>query len=99
MTQIISIEKVKESLYLQCDVSNLELVAKSILGLHTFTGCDTTSPFWDKGKVKPPKIPLKSRRYNVKFANTDVSTSLRDNAFKCFSFVIFMAVKGTEPIP
>lgn len=82
MTQIISIEKVKESLYLQCDVSNLELVAKSILGLHT--GCDTTSPFWGKGKVKPLKIPLKSRRYNVKFANTDVSTSLRDIVLSVF---------------
>ena len=33
-----------------------------------------------QAKVKPCIIPLKSRLYNVKFANTDVDASLGDIA-------------------
>ena len=76
--QIISIEKVKQSLSLQY-VNDMELGAKSILSLHAFTGCDTTSAFCSKGKVKPLNIFLKSSRYINTFANIGVEESLGDN--------------------
>ena len=56
----------------------MELTAKSI---HAFTGCDTTSAFCDKGKVKPLKILLKSKRYIVTFAKIGANASLEDDAF------------------
>ena len=77
--QIISIEKVKQSLSLQYDVNDMELGAKSILSLHAFTGCDTTSAFCSKGKVKPLNIFLKSSHYINTFANIGVDESLGDN--------------------
>ena len=76
---IISIEKVKQSLSLQYDVNDMELGAKSILSLHAFTGCDTTSAFCSKGKVKPLNIFLKRSHYINTFANIGVDESLGDN--------------------
>ena len=39
-----------------------------------------------QAKVKTCIIPLKSRQFNVKFANTDVDASLGDIALNVFRF-------------
>ena len=66
---------------LQHDVHDMDLAAKSKLSLHAFTGCDTTSGFCGKGKVKPLKIFLKGRHYIFTFAKTGVNASLEDDTF------------------
>lgn len=68
-----------------------ELAAKSILGSHAFTECDTTSAFCDKEKVKP----------FIKFADLSVNGNLQDGALNIFNslFVTLMAIKGAAPIP
>ena len=57
----------------------MELAAKSILSLHAFTGCDTTSALCGKGKVKPLNILLKSSHNVNTFANIGVDASLGDD--------------------
>ena len=68
--RIISIEKVKNTLILRYDLQPTitELLSKSLLGFHAFTGCDTVSAFSNKGKVKPLKILLKNQKYMETFA-------------------------------
>ena len=58
----------------------MELAARSILSLHAFTGCNNTSAFCGKGKVKPLNILLKSSHYMNTFANIGVDASLGDDA-------------------
>ena len=68
--RIISINKVKQSLILRYDLQNIDiqLLLKSFLSFHELTGCDTTSSFSGKGKVKPFKIMLKNQSYMEEFA-------------------------------
>ena len=67
---IISIDKVKQSLILRYNLQNIDiqLLLKSLLSLHALTGCDTTSSFSGKGKVKPFKVMLKNQSYIEEFA-------------------------------
>ena len=66
--RIISITKVIESIKITYDLDNVDLVVKALLSLHAFTGCDTTSAFCGKGKVKPLKTMLKNSSYINAFA-------------------------------
>ena len=43
---------------MQCNRDIGLVVCNALLGLHVFTGCDTTSSFMRKGKVKPFKLML-----------------------------------------
>ena len=38
-------------------------VSKALLGLHAFTGSDTTSAFMRKGKIRPFKIMKRNDQY------------------------------------
>ena len=38
-------------------------ISKALLGLHAFTGCDNTSAFMRKGKVRPFRIMQGNERY------------------------------------
>ena len=77
----------------------MELAAKSILRLHAFTGCDTTSAFCGKEKLKPLNILLKNSHYINTFANIGVDASLADDASNVLQqFVIFISIKGKTPI-
>lgn len=55
------------------------MAAKSILSLDACIGCSTTSAYCGKGKMKPVKIFLKSRRYIIAFTNITMNASLGDN--------------------
>ena len=77
----------------------MELAAKSILRLHAFTGCDTTSAFCGKEKLKPLNILLKNSHYINTFANIGVDASLVDDTSNVLQqFVIFISIKGKTPI-
>ena len=47
----------------------------SLIGLHSFTGCDTVSSFNSRGKVKPLKLMVKHVEYMEAFA--ELGTSYR----------------------
>ena len=68
--RIISIDKVKQSLILRYDLQNIDiqLPLKSLISLNALTGCDNTSPFSGKGKLKPFKVMLKNQNYIEEFA-------------------------------
>ena len=54
---------------------DIQLLLKSVIRLHALTGCDITSSFSGKGKVKPFKVMLKNQSYIKEFAAFgDVST-------------------------
>ena len=36
---------------------------KSLIGFHSFTGCNTINAFAGRGKVKPIKLMLKDEKY------------------------------------
>jgi len=44
------------------------VVYSAFLGLHAFTGCDSTSAFRDKGEVKPMKMLLKGEKFKKAFS-------------------------------
>ena len=67
-------------------------VAEALLGLHVFTGCDTTSAFHGKGKAKAFKIFQDCEHYQEAFKNLgqdfnvsdDVRASLEDFVCKLY---------------
>ena len=50
-----------------CEASK-EMIMESLIGLHSFTGCDTTSAFAGRGKVKPLTLILKDQDYAETFS-------------------------------
>ena len=53
--KLIDVEKVVSKI----DYENEAGVCKGLLGLRAFTGCDTTSAFHSRGKVKALRVMLK----------------------------------------
>ena len=54
-----------------------ESLTSVLLGLHAFTGCDSTSAFRGKGEVIPIKILLKSEKFKKAFSL--LGSSWKDN--------------------
>ena len=68
-----------------------ELYFKAILGFHCFSGCDSTSSFSGRGKIKPLKILGKSASYINAFAALGSITEIDDSTAKSLeSFVCHM---------
>ena len=53
-------------------------VCNALLGIHGFTGCDSTSFFKGKGKVRPMKLALKSPLFCSTFAKLGESWDITD---------------------
>ena len=53
-----------------------ELLMKSLIGIHRFTGCDTISSFAGRGKVKPLAVMVKDIKYIEAFAELGSETSV-----------------------
>ena len=56
------------------DVHKLE--SDAILGLHVFTGCDTTSAFLKRGKMKPLKLMRKNPSFREAFQTLDTKITV-----------------------
>ena len=65
---IISISRIIYKLKVTYGFQESEIIIQSIIGFHAFTGCDTTSAFWRKGKVPPLRIVLKNSEFMMTFA-------------------------------
>ena len=60
------------------DVEDIEQACQALLGLPTFTGCDTVSAFSGKGKTKSVKLMLKENSYINLFNSFGNETSLSE---------------------
>ena len=69
------------NLFNPCNVDR-ELMMKSLIGYHCFTGCDTVSSFASRGKIKPLNLMIKNQEYIECFSEigvqSDVSSDLMD---------------------
>jgi len=72
----------------RCDVSK-EVLMQSLVGFHSFTGCDTISAFAGRGKVKPLKLMLNDSSYVHAFSQLGNQTQIVD-LLKIKSFVCHM---------
>ena len=76
--RITTVTKVAEYIFNTlkgCDVSK-ETLMKSLIRFHSFTGCDTTSLFAGRVKVKPLKLMLNDARYVQAFAQLGQHTEI-----------------------
>ena len=67
-TRIISIQQILDKIEDKFEVDDINQAADAILGLHTFTGCDTVSAFCRKGKFRQLNLVLKNQRVIERFA-------------------------------
>ena len=67
---------------LRYNLQDTEMLSKSLLSLHAFSGCDTVSAFCGKGKVKPLKIMAKNPTYIEQFAAIGNSSAISEEQMK-----------------
>ena len=61
--RIISIERIIDKLVKRFSLKNISSATDAILGLHAFTGRETVSAFWRKGKVRTLKLLLRNDQH------------------------------------
>ena len=66
--RIISILQIIDKLKGTYGFQESEIIIQSIIGFHVFTGRDTTSAFWRKGKVRLLHLMLKNPEFMMIFA-------------------------------
>ena len=66
--RIISISRIIDKLKGTYGFQESEIIIQSIIGFHAFIGCNTTSTFWRKGKVRPLHLMLKNPEFMMTFA-------------------------------
>ena len=79
--KIIDIKAVGENFVTSMNVCNVtdELFLESIIGFHSFAGCDTVSTISRWGKAKPLKLKTKSFRYIEAFSMFGKEITLADS--------------------
>ena len=91
--RIIDITKVADHVYESlnsCEVSK-EILMKSLVGFHSFTGCDTISAFAGRGKIKPLKLMVRDVRYVEAFDQLGEHTEITGNLLQTIkAFVCHM---------
>ena len=83
----------------QCEASK-ELILEALIGIHSFTGCDTISAFAGKGKVKPLNLMMKDKKYVETFSRLGKSVNVDDdvmNEIKRFVCHIY-GWRGTQSL-
>ena len=66
-----------------------ESLTPVLLGLHAFTGCDSTSAFRGKGEVIPIKILLKSEKFKKAFSLLGSSWKDNDSFLEVMELFVF----------
>ena len=92
--RIINITAVVENINQNLNFSDatLESLLSALIGFHSFTGCDTTSSFAGRGKVKPLMLMLKSKEYIETFKSLGAQIEIADstvtwlNRFVCHMY-------------
>ena len=75
-----------------------EVFLKSLIGYHNFSGCETTSAFAGRGKIKPLLVMLNSVRHIENFSHFGECINLEEGMFKELEqFVCHMYGKNISP--
>ena len=69
----------------------------ALIGLHSFTGCDTTSAFAGKGKVKPLKVLQKCPDFLPCMSNLGKTWELSENQFKALEAFVCRMYLPNQP--
>ena len=84
--RMISISSVAE--YIDTDLNpksiHRHLLLRSLIGIHSFTGCDTVSSFAGKGKVKPFNLMVRYIEYIEAFANLGSTEVISNDYLQIF---------------
>jgi len=70
--------------------TRLSVKIRSLAGFHAFTGCDTTSAFFRKGKKGPMKILEKNSEFVQYFKNNDTPNEIAASINPAERFVCHM---------
>jgi hypothetical protein len=75
-----------------------EILIESLIGIHSFTGCDTISSFAGRGKIKPLNLMVRQQRYIEAFAELGKNIHITESLFEIIqSFVCHMyGSKGND---
>ena len=83
--RIINLQAIKESLdgeIPETEEYSIDDFMSALPGLHSFTGCDSTSAFSGKGKVKALKLMINSARFVTLFQHLGTSWDLEEEINK-----------------
>ena len=94
--RILSIERILENLKRKYNLTDVEEAASSIVALHAFTGGDTVSAFWRKGKKRPLQLMLKNEEFIKHFNQLGSQWTVNDELLMNLeAFVCLMYGSGT----
>ena len=80
--RIISIERIIDKLTKRFSLKIISSATDAILGLHAFTGCDTVSAFYRKGKVRSLKLLLTNDQFILPCALLGNEWTVSENLMK-----------------
>ena len=86
----------------KCAMSHTLLLCTTLLGLHTFTGCDSTSAFKGKGKLKAIKSLEKDESFQRTFAKLGDSWAVDDSVIddiERFTFFVWEPMNDESQRP
>ena len=63
-------------------------MCSALLGLHTFTGCDSNSSFMKKGKIRPIKAMKRDNKYVQAFQKLGTNDNVTDNDIKTLELFV-----------
>ena len=90
-TRIISINRLINTMESKYDLVDINAATDAMIGFHAFTGCDSISAFWRKGKVRPLDLMLKNPDFIASFVEVGSSWDVSENLYKQMeSFVCAM---------
>ena len=94
--RILSTERILENLKRKYNLTDVEEAASSIVAFHAFTGCDTVSAFWRKGKKRPLQLMLKNEEFIMHFNQLGSQWIVNDELLMNLEvFVYLMYGSGT----
>ena len=94
--RILSTERILENLKRKYNLTDVEEAASSIVAVHAFTGCDTVSAFWRKGKKRPHQLMLKNEELIKHFNQLRSQWTVNDELLMNLeAFVCLMYGSGT----
>ena len=73
---------------LHYNLQDTELLLKSLLSFHAFTGCDTVSAFRGTRKLKPLKVMPENQKYIKQFAQIGDDPDISDEKLEILQIFI-----------
>ena len=77
--RLISISRIVEEIKKKYELETTAEATDAIIGFHAFTGCDTVSAFWRKGKRRPWDLMMKDPTFVKLFCKLGINWCLDDD--------------------